>query len=248
MLNYDPYYFSVTRKCLVSFGALFKDIRIERADTNGVVQKVIEVPVSYGNKEKWLARIKEDPNLDKRVLITLPRIGFELVNFTYDSSRKLNKMTQITADAPDVMGAIDTMYTPVPWNLGFNVYIHTKTQDDALRIVEQILPFFCPSYTVVINMIPEMNVKQNVPVVLTSCSVADSFEGSFDDRREIVYTLTFDMKTMLFGPKTTSNVILHTRTQLGVEPNQFIRENDIDVVGDLQNYHIVDKWFDIPGL
>lgn len=250
MLSKQPYYHSTIRKCLVAFGALFTNIQIERTDKEGNVQKIIEVPISYGNKEKWLARINEDPNLDKRVLVSLPRIGFELTDFAYDGSRKLNKMTQMTqlkSDDPNAVGAVATMYTPVPWNLGFSVYIMTKTQDDALRIIEQILPFFTPGYTVTINAVPEMGIKQDIPVVLNGVSYEDNAaEGTMEERREIKYVLGFTMKAELWGPVSDSNIILHTRTKLGTIRDYYERQHDSDVIGDPDGeYIIVDDWFDI---
>jgi hypothetical protein len=165
------------------------------------------VPISYGNKEKVAgSRIKEDPNLDRRVLVSLPRIGFELTDFQYDGSRrKLNKMTQLRSDDPSAVGTVATMYTPVPWNLGFNVYILTKTADDALRIIEQILPFFTPGYTVTINAVPEMGITQEIPVVLAGVSYEDNAtDGPMEERREIKYTLNFTMKAELWGPMSDS--------------------------------------------
>lgn len=249
MLSKSPYYHSTIRKCLVAFGALFTNIQIERTDKDGTVQKVIEVPISYGNKEKWLARINEDPNLDKRVLISLPRIGFELTDFQYDGTRKLNKMTQLRSDDPSSIGTVATMYTPVPWNLGFSVYILTKTADDALRIIEQILPFFTPGYTVTINAIPEMGIKQDVPVILNGVSYEDNAsEGSFEERREIKYVLNFTMKAELWGPQSESDIILHTRTKLGTIPDLYTRQHNSDVVGDpTGDYVVVDEWFDIDS-
>jgi hypothetical protein len=247
MLSKQPYYHGTIRKCLVAFGALFTNIQIERTDKEGVVQKVIEVPISYGNKEKWLARINEDPNLDKRVLVSLPRIGFELTDFQYDGSRKLNKMGQLRSDDPSAVGTVATMYTPVPWNLGFNVYILTKTQDDALRIIEQILPFFTPGYTVTINAVPDMGIKQDIPVILNGVSYEDNAtDGPMEERREIKYTLSFTMKAELWGPKSDSNIILHTRTKLGTVKNLYERQHNSDVVGDPEGeYVIVDEWFDL---
>lgn len=245
MLSEKNFYHGTIRKCLVAFGALFTNIQIERTDKQGVVQKVIEVPISYGKKEKWLARIQEDPNLDKHVLISLPRIGFELENFVYDGTRKLNRMTQLSSDSPDSTGTVATMYTPVPWNLGFSVYIYTKTQDDALRILEQVLPFFTPSYTVTINAVPEMGIKQDIPVVLNGVAYSDNAdEGGFDQRREILYTLNFTMKAELWGPVEQADVILHTRTQLGTVQGFYERQHNSD--GDPATRQIItDEWFDI---
>ena len=230
MFNRAPYYHGSVRKAVVAFGKMFDGIQIERQDSNGVVQQTIEVPVSYGNREKWLARINEDPNFDKRILVTLPRIGFELAGFQYDPSRKLNTLIKVEADVSSSNGTINSSYAPVPYNLDFIVYVVTKTQDDALRIIEQILPFFTPGYTLVVNLIPELNVVQNIPVVLNNVNLSDSFDGSFETRREIIFTLQFTMKIELFGPIPGSDVILHVAAKVGSEPNTFQEVINVDVV------------------
>lgn len=246
MFNRAPYYHGSVRKSVVAFGKMFDGIQIEREDSAGVVQQTIKVPVSYGNREKWLSRINEDPNLNQRILYTVPRIGFELAGMQYDPSRKLNTLIQVQADYADASGVISSSYAPVPYNLDFIVYVVAKTQDDALRITEQILPFFTPGYTLVLNLIPELDVIQNIPVVLTGMNLSDSFDGSFETRREIMFTLNFTMKIELFGPIPGSNVILHVDVKLGDSPGVYDNEYNLDVVsGTKDSYVSTETWTDL---
>jgi hypothetical protein len=245
-----PFYHGITRKIIIGFGDLFSKITIERYNNSGVIEQTIPVPVSYGNREKWYARLTEEPNFDKKVAITLPRIGFELVGISYDPERKLNKLTKLkTCGATSTGGVAASAFVPVPYNIDFNVYVHTKTQDDGLRIIEQILPFFTPSYTLSVNTYPELDIVQDVPFNLNSVNLNDSFDGPVETRREIIWTLSFTAKTEYMGPikKNTSNeVILHTKVKIDAGGASG-REVDVDVVGDpAGQYQIIEDHFDIP--
>ena len=241
------YYHGITRKLIVGMGNLFSGIKIERKNNEGVTEQVIDVPVSYGNREKWLQRLTEEPTFDKRVLITLPRIGFEMTGIEYDPTRKLNKVTQLrSCGGTGEIGSALTAAAPVPYNVHFAVYIMTKTQDDALQIVEQILPYFSPQYTITINLIPEMGIVQDIPITLNGVEISDTYEGSVENRREIVYTLGFTAKTEFMGPiNPNSSVILHTKVKIDPLSGGVAREVDTDVVGTIEDYEIVDSFFDI---
>lgn len=240
------FYHGVTRKVIIAFGNLFGDITLERVNNSGVVEQRIKVPVSYGNREKWYARLQEEPNLEKRVAITAPRIGFELLGMEYDASRKINKLTQLRQCGTTSLGEVAKSYAPVPYNLDFNVYVYTKTQDDALRIIEQIVPYFSPQYVVTIQLFPDMQINQSIPFNLNSVSLNDSFDGPMEARREILYTLNFTAKADYLGPVTIdSDIILHTKAKVdagGVSGRQV----DTDVVGNPAGpYQIVEDYFDI---
>lgn len=243
------YYHGITRKMIVGIGNLFSGIKIERRNNDNVVEQVIDVPVSYGNREKWLQRLTEEPTFDKRVLITLPRIGFEMTGIEYDPSRKLNKATQLrSCSGTGDIGSALTAAAPVPYNVHFAVYIMTKTQDDALQIVEQIIPYFSPQYIITLNLIPEMGIVQDVPIALNGIEISDSYEGAAENRREIVYTLGFTAKTEYLGPiNTSNNVILHTKVKIDPLTGGIAREVDTDVVGTIEDYQIVDSFFDIAS-
>jgi hypothetical protein len=202
----NTFYHETIRKCVVGFGTIFNDIHITRKDSAGNVTQSMKVPLAYGAKTKFLTRLREDPTLTKSVAITLPRIGFEIGNIAYDSTRKLNKIQKVKKSG-SAANKVDTQYMPVPYNLDFELYAMAKQSDDALHIVEQILPYFQPDYTITINDIVQMNSKRDVPVILSGVSYEDNYEGDFADRRAIVYTLAFTAKMYLYGPVNTGQVI-----------------------------------------
>ena len=200
------FYHETIRKCVVGFGTLFNDIHITRKDSSGNVAQAMKVPLAYGPKQKFLVRLREDPSISKSVAITLPRIGFEIGSITYDPVRKLNKIQKVKK--PGTSGnKVDTQYMPVPYNVDFELYAMSKNSDDALQIVEQILPYFQPEYTITINDIVQMNNKRDVPIVLTGISYEDNYEGEFTERRAIIYTMSFTAKAYLYGPVISGQVI-----------------------------------------
>jgi len=207
MLNNNIFYHQATRKTIVAFGTLFSGIKLLRSK-NGVEQ-TIAVPIAYAPKEKWIVRIEQDPSLENHTYTVLPKMSFEITGMSYDASRKTNRMSSITASHSVGGSAVATqMYSPVPYNIDISLYALTKTQEDGLQIVEQILPYFTPEYTMVINSLSEMNVNTDVPIILNSVSVDDQYDGDFETRRFITYTMNFTLKTMLFGPVNDAKVIL----------------------------------------
>ena len=203
----QQFYHETTRKVVVAFGTLFNNIQLVRKDNDGVVTQSMKVPLAYGPRQKFLVRLREDPDLTKQAAITLPRFGFEINGLSYDPTRKLNRVQQFKKTKSGNSNKLDTQYMPVPYNLGFELYILSKNSDDALQIVEQILPFFQPDYTLTINDMPDMSVKRDVPIVLNSISYEDDYEGDFATRRAIIYTLDFTAKFYLYGPVTGQSVI-----------------------------------------
>ena len=227
MLNGNVYYHGLIRKSIVAFGRLFSDIYIDRRQGDSVTGEVIQrlqIPLAYAPKEKWLVRIDSDPNLENNTYVSLPRMSFEIIAYTYDASRKLNRMQQIKCG--DGSGSVSTMYTSVPYNIDLSLYILTKTQEDGLQIIEQILPTFTPEYTLTINAVPDMNVKIDVPVVLNSVSVSDEYDGDFQTRRFVTHTLNFQMKMNLFGPVSGQNVIQTVNANVG-ENEDFSNPNRV---------------------
>jgi hypothetical protein len=203
MLNGDVFYHGIIRKSIVSFGRLFSSIYIDRKQGDSVEGNTIQrlqVPISYAPKEKWVVRLDSDPDLNNHTYTTLPRMSFEITGYNYDASRKVSKMQKIACHSVDGEETVsNTMYSPVPYNLNISLYILTKTQEDALQIIEQILPTFAPEYTLAVQAVPEMNVIQDIPVLLDSISVVDEYDGAFDQRRFVTHTLTFTLKLNLFG-------------------------------------------------
>jgi hypothetical protein len=202
----NTFYHETLRKCIVGFGTLFNDIHITRKDSSGNTIQSMKVPLAYGAKQKFLSRLTEDPNLNKSVAITLPRIGFEIGQIAYDSSRKLNKIQKVKK-AGSAGNKVDTQYMPVPYNIDFELYAMSKNSDDALQIVEQILPYFQPDYTITINDIVQMSSKRDVPIVLTGISYEDNYAGEWTERRAIIYTMSFTAKCYLYGPVISGQVV-----------------------------------------
>ena len=202
------FYNQSTRNVVVAFGTLFNTIQLHKKDGSGNIVQSMKVPLAYGPKQKWLSRLTEDPNLSKKVAVTLPRIGFEISGIAYDPARKLQKTVKVkkVADGID-NNQVKSGFMPVPYNINFELYVLSKNSDDALQIVEQILPFFQPDYTVTMKEIPELDIIRDVPIILNSVGYEDDYEGSFTSRRSIIYTLSFTAKYYMYGPVSASNII-----------------------------------------
>ena len=203
----QQYYHGAIRKYVIAFGNLFNDIIIQRLDLNGNRIQSILVPLAYGPKEKWLVRLVQDPNLDADVAITLPRMGFEITGMSYASSRKLSSTLQNVRLRPSDFSRLDTQFIPVPYDIDFQLSIFVKNADDGAQIIEQILPFFRPEFTTQVNLIPEMQIVVDTPIVLNGVTIEDTYEGDFDSRRALIYNLTFSVKAYLYGPISNSGII-----------------------------------------
>ena len=187
---------------------MFNNIQLVRTNNAGEVTQTMKVPLAYGPKNKWLARLREDPNLTKKVAVTLPRIGFEIANISYDPARKLNSIQKIKKTNSSEDGkTISSQFMPVPYNMDFEMVVMAKSSDDALQIVEQILPFFQPDYTITLNDNTAMGTTRDVPIVLNNVAYEDSYDGDFNERRVLTYTLTFTSKFYLYGPVVDQKVI-----------------------------------------
>ena len=203
----QQFYHETMRKVVVGFGTMFNNIQLVRKDNNGNIIQSMKVPLAYGPRDKFLVRLRDDADLSKAAAITLPRIGFEINNLSYDSTRKLNRVQKFKKVKGDNADKLDTQYMPVPYNLDFELYILAKQSDDALQIVEQILPYFQPDYTITIKDMTDMGIKKDVPVILNSIGYEDDYQGDMQQRRAIIYTLSFTTKFYLYGPVTSSSVI-----------------------------------------
>ena len=196
------------RKVVVAFGTIFNNINIVRTNSSGAVTQSMKVPLAYGPKQKFLTRLREDPNLNKKVALTLPRIGFEISGIAYDPSRKLNSIQKFKkTNNSDSGKTMSSQFMPVPYNMDFELVVMAKQSDDALQIVEQILPFFQPDYTITLNDNTSMGTTRDVPIILTGVTYSDEYEGSFEDRRVLTYTMSFTAKFYLYGPVTDQKVI-----------------------------------------
>jgi hypothetical protein len=210
------YYHEIIRKTIISFGTLFNDINIRHDDASGNTYSELKVPLAYGPSQKFLARLEQQADLNKPVAITLPRMSFEMNNVSYDSSRKTG-VTQ-TFKASDGTN-VKKVFMPVPYNIGFELNILTKLNDDALQIVEQILPYFQPSFNLTVDLVKSIGEKRDIPIVLDSINFQDDYEGDFSTRRALIYTLGFTAKTYLFGPIAESSEGLIKKVQVDYYAN-----------------------------
>ena len=196
---FEYFYNEILRKTIISFGTLFNGLTIKQDGST------VKVPLAYGPTQKFLARLEQAPNLSQATQISLPRMSFEFTGMTYDSSRKVTTTQTIAVKNPDDGTDIKKVFMPVPYNMQFELAIMCKLNDDALQIVEQILPFFQPQYNLTINLVSLINEKKDVPVVLENITMQDEYEGDFTSRRVLYYTLRFTAKTYLFGPVTSAS-------------------------------------------
>jgi len=190
------HYHEIIRKTIIAFGTLFNDIHIKHKNDTKVISDM-KVPLAYGPTQKFLAKLEQQADLNKPVQITLPRMSFEMTSIDYDASRK----TGVTQTFRAVDGnTMKKVFMPVPYNIGFELSILCKLNDDALQIVEQILPNFQPAFNLTVDLVESIGEKRDIPIVLNSVSFQDDYEGDFSTRRALIYRLQFTAKTYLFGP------------------------------------------------
>ena len=205
------YYHEILRRTVIAFGTLFNDINVRHTGKNGENLSEVKVPVSYGPKQKFLARIQQQPELNKATTLSLPRMSFEMTNIQYDPTRK-SGITQ-TFKASDGTN-MKKVFMPVPYNIGFELNAMVKLNDDGLQIIEQILPFFQPAFTLTVDLVDSIGEKRDIPMVLDGISFQDDYEGDYATRRALTYTLNFTVKTYLFGPiaESTEGLIKKVQT------------------------------------
>jgi len=196
---FEYFYNEIFRSVIIGFGSLFNGIQVKHKNDNDKTVSVIKVPLAYGPTQKFLARLKQNPDLNAPVQMTLPRMSFEFTNLAYDSSRKSTQTQTLVLTSEDGSEEKKT-FLPVPYNMTITLSVYTKLNDDMLQIVEQIVPYFQPGYTIPIKFLGNFDEVQNVPVVLDNIDMSDEYEGNFDTRRALIYTFTFTAKTFVFGP------------------------------------------------
>lgn len=228
----DEFYHEFLRKYVAIFGTLFNDITISRDTIITTRQQQFKVPISYGPREKYIARLEGDPSGERDVAITLPRISFEMTSMQYAANRKLNTMNQIVVNDDSVSErARKQVWQPVPYDIFFQLNIMTKTMEDGAKIVEQILPHFTPDWTVSAKLLDQMpDIVLDVPVVLNSVQSTDLYEGDFISRRMLLWTLDFTMKAQFFGPIRESKVIKLTKINLYNNTTETSAERDFERV------------------
>jgi len=237
------FYHQTSRKMVVAFGTLFNNIEVRRTDSSDAVTEVIKIPLSYGPKDKMLVRISQDPNLNPKVALTVPRMGFELTAMAYDGVRKLNTMGRNVKKGTT---GLKKQFNPVPYNWDFSLYVFVKNAEDGTQILEQILPFFTPDFTVTMTLVSGMTIKMDIPLVLNSVTSEDSYEGDFATRRSIIWTLSFLMKGFLY-PSVTDNAKVITSSVVdthlmsaatAADPIYIVAEDSTPYS---RNYMILDK-------
>jgi hypothetical protein len=207
-----PYYNRTIRKLVVGFGNLFNDITLVRYNPDLTESERFLVPIAYATKESYVMRLEEDLALDKKVQMTLPRFSFEMTGLTYDVSRKQNTNIKNVASTP---GGIKSQYNPVPYNFDFNLYLYVRNIEDGTQVLEHIIPYFTPDYTIKLNMVPEMGIIKEIPVILNSCTSDITYEGNREkDPRMIIWTLNFTVKGYIFGKSTSTGLITHSITSI----------------------------------
>lgn len=205
------YYHDTLRKYVILFGTLFNDLWINREDSDGNVKQSFKVPISYGPKEKFLARIEGiDSDLDPQenpFAVVLPRLGFEITGFNYAPERKLSTINKFVTSTHTNEDIRKYQYNPVPYDVNFSLSIFVKNMTDGTRIIEQILPFFTPEFTTTVQLVSDPDITLDVPLILNDTAMDDVYEGSFEDRRALIWTLNFTMKCYFFGPTKRQGVI-----------------------------------------
>lgn len=202
----QKYYWSTIRKTVVAFGNIFNNIVIDRRDADNNVVQSVRVPLSYAPRQKFLARIQQMQNsTDRNFEVVVPRMAFEMLGIEYDQSRKLNVLHQNRKF--EGSAAALSQYNPVPWNLNMSLYLYAKNQDDALQVVEQILPYFNPDFNLSVKAMPSLGLIHDLQIVLNTVAYDDSYEGDFTEHRSIMWTFDFTMKLNFYGPTTRTGVI-----------------------------------------
>ena len=247
MLGNAPFYNRTIRKIVVACGTVFNDIYVVRYTKDGVTAKeTIKVPLNWGAKEKYVTRITSDPTLTKSIATTLPRISFEMTGMSYDSSRKLP--TTVRNFSANNSTSVKTQYVPVPYNFDFSLSIYVRNTEDGTQILEQILPFFTPDFSLTVDFIPSMEPKYDMPIILNSVSNEVDYEGDMMTTRMIIWNLEFTAKGHIWPPVKTGKVITSANTNIFIEPNSLLEQqvyvdfaNGVGRFSDSESIRVDDK-------
>lgn len=197
---FEYFYHEILRRTVIGFGSLFNDINIRHTDSSDNTVSELKVPLAYGPTQKFLARLEQVSDLNKPTQLSLPRMSFEMIGLNYDPSRKVSStQTFISALGSDKKKVRKT-FMPVPYNMAFELSVYSKLNDDMLQIIEQILPYFQPSYNLTVDLVDQIGEKRDIPVIFEGITMSDDYEGNYQTRRSLIYTLRFTAKSYLFGP------------------------------------------------
>ena len=242
MFKDTQFYHEHIRKAIVAFGMIFNNIRIERRNTLDEIIQVMRVPLSYSTKQKFLSRIALIPDAESRgeVAIVLPRMGFEIQQLTYDPTRKVSPIQRNKAVGEgDNTNTVRSSFVSTPYNMSLALYVFAKNQEDGLRIIEQILPFFNPDFNITVNELPVLGIKRDIKITLDNIDYDDTYEGDLADRQSIIWTLNFTMRLNFYGPVTNSGIIKESIAKLYENDDlSAVRVRSTSTVG---NNGVIDK-------
>jgi len=246
------FYHATVRKSVAVFGTMFNNITVARKKGDGSLINQVKVPLAYGPKQKFLSRLDSLTGQDASVALKLPRISFEITGIDLDTSKKLSKRSEIIE--PGTTGTTNSRKSIkqfVPYNINMQLNIMAKNQDDGLQILEQILPYFQPEYTLSIKPVDEFDsFKQDVPIILNSVSFDDQYEGDYQSRRVLIYTLDFTMKMSFYGPTSNSKVIRAIEIDFNKESGSSNNLSELDITiggSDTESSFTVTTTIDIDG-
>jgi len=241
MLGNAPFYHSTIRKMVAMFGTMFNDIHFHRYAADGSVSQIIRVPLTYAPKNKLLLRADVDPDATKEAAIVLPRMAFEIIPpFRYAAERRMSHMTRYVVRDDDNSNKLMRQYIQVPYDMNFNLYVYVNNIEDGNKIIEQIIPFFTPDWTLSVNIIPEMGISLDIPVELKNVSFEDKYDGNFTDRRVFIWTLSFTVKTAFFGPIKSKPIIKFAH-------ERFIISSTSDIDDSVANTDVLQEIVVSPG-
>ena len=201
---FEYFYNEILRRTIIGFGTLFNNLTIKATNASDSVVSVTKVPLAYGPTQKFLARLEQQADLNRSTAMTLPRMSFEFTGLTYDPSRKVTTTQTFVVKDPNTGEETKKGFMPVPYNMQFELAIMCKLNDDALQIVEQILPYFQPAYNLTVELVEGIKEKRDVPIVLENITMQDDYDGDFKERRVLLYTLRFTAKTYMYGPVSSA--------------------------------------------
>lgn len=226
------------------FGSMFNDIYIDRINANGVVEQTIKVPISYGPKDRYITRALQNPDLLRPVSMVFPRMSFEINSVRYNPDNKYNTIGR-NSRGNSYSGSVNTQYMPVPYDFDITLSVIARNADDATRIIEQILPFFTPEWTTTLNLIPELDLKMDIPIVLKSVDLQDTYESDFESKQFVIWTLGFTLHGLLYGPINRTNVIKHIDINFYTPTTETAAEG-VNVT-DRSEYVTIEPGLDING-
>jgi hypothetical protein len=240
----SQFYHQSLRKYVIMFGNMFNDLIVRRYDASGNHIEAVAVPLAYGPKEKFLVRITQDPNLDQQIAIQLPRMGFEMTTLNYDGTRRLASATRNIRVVND-RDKLDYNYVPVPYDLQFNLYAYVRNADDGAQILEQVAPYFGPEWTNQVRILPQTNIILDIPTVLNTISIEDTYEGDFQTRRAMIYTFDFTVKAYFYGPVRRQGIIKRAQVDFGIVTSNSSNKITLE---DIANTGRISRIVVVPGL